>query len=403
MNMQTLPCHGYVPRRTKTNKVTSTPAFAFPLIPPNASDDAIIRRCVQLAYRAAGQTRPNPPVGCVLTDKVGNTLGEGFHRRVGAPHAEVNALADAARRGHSARGATAYVSLEPCNHHGRTPPCAGALVEAGVGRVVVGMVDPDPRTGGGGIARLRAAGIVVDVGVEEHACRQLAEGFVSRVENKRPFGTVKWAMTLDGKIAAENGSSKWVTGEDARQCVHVTRAMMDAIIVGGRTVREDNPRLTIRGVERDGPLSPIRVVMTRTMDLPQQCNLWDTTEAETIVFTESVNGHEQFVNSLEKRGVDVQHRPGLTPDDVMCYLYERGCLNVLWECGGALASQAIAAGAVQKVMAFVAPKIIGGAMAPSPIGSPSLQENMADALELCDRSVESFDNGDLLISGYLAS
>lgn len=379
------------------------PAFALPLIPPNAGDEAIIHRCVQLAQRAAGQTRPNPPVGCVITDNTGRTLGEGYHRRAGMPHAEVNALTDTKQRGFSPAGATAYVSLEPCNHYGRTPPCAKALVEAGVSRVVVGMVDPDPRTGGGGIRRLRDHGIHVDVGIGDSECRQLTEGFVSRVLKKRPFGVLKYAMTLDGKIAAENRSSKWITGEKSRLRVHSMRAGMDAIIVGGRTVREDNPRLNVRGVVRDGPLSPIRVVMTRGLDLPLERSLWDTKESETIVFTHSVDGRQDIIEKLRGHGVDIIHIPQLTPDHVMEELYKRGCLNVLWECGGGLASQAIRAGAVQKVHAFIAPKIIGGLLAPSPVGDPAVGEDMAAALQLCRHSVETFDNGDVLISGYVPS
>lgn len=376
-------------------------AFALPVIPSAAFDDDLVRRCVALARRAAGQTRPNPPVGCVLTDAAGRTLGEGYHRRAGTPHAEVHALADAARRGHSTLGATAYVSLEPCNHFGRTPPCSEALVAAGVSRVVVGMVDPDPRTSGGGVARLRKAGITVDVGVGKRLCARAAEGFVSRVERKRPFGVLKWAMTLDGKIAAENGSSKWVTGDAARARVHAVRAQMDAIVVGGRTVREDAPRLTVRGVQRDGPLSPMRVVMTSSLALPLDSPLWDTRDADTIVFTQTLTGQDALLSHLARRGVDVVHDPFLTPDVVMRHLYDRDCLNVLWECGGALAARAIADGAVQKVMAFVAPKIIGGAHAPSPVGAPALRADMADALEMSERSVETFDNGDILISGYL--
>lgn len=376
------------------------PSFAFPVI-CNGSDEAIIRRCVQLAQRATGQTRPNPPVGCVLTDTAGRTLGEGYHRKAGTPHAEVHALSDAKQRGHNSKGAIAYVSLEPCNHYGRTPPCAAALVDAGVARVVVGMQDPDPRTKGGGIAYLRANGIAVDVGVEEHICRELCEGFVSRVEKRRPFGILKWAMTLDGKIATESGSSRWVTGDEARQRVQMLRSSVDAIVVGGLTVRRDNPRLTVRGIKRDGDLSPLRIVMTRTLNVPFERALWDVSEAETIIFSSSTGGNDDLVKQLQACGVHVHIIPDLTPIHVMDYLYERGCLNVLWECGGALASQAIHAGAVQKIFAFVAPKLVGGSNAPSPIDSPALIDDMSKAVVLQNRSVETFDNGDLLISGYL--
>lgn len=377
------------------------PFFAFPAFPSDDVDGDMIRRCIGLARRACGQTRPNPPVGCVLTDKTGRIIGEGYHRRAGTGHAEVNALADVVKRGHSPRGATAYVSLEPCNHYGRTPPCSKALVEAGVSRVVVGMIDPDPRTSGGGISTLRSAGIDVTVGVEDKLCRQLAEGFVHRILHKRPFSILKWAMTLDGKIATEKGSSQWITGPAARHRVHQLRSQVDAIIVGGATVRADDPRLTVRGIERDGPLSPIRVVITRSLHFPDDRALWDVSEAETVIFTASLEGREWFADKLKARGVEVHHEPGLEIDTVMKYLFDRGCLSVLWECGGALAAQAISAGAVQNVHAFIAPRIIGGANAPSPVGAPSISDDMGNALQLSNCAFETFGNDDILITGYL--
>lgn len=381
--------------------------------PSSPSDDFFLRRCVQLALKAAGQTRPNPPVGCVITDATGNRiLGEGYHRRAGYPHAEVNALRNVRDNGHSdqaLQGATVYVSLEPCNHYGRTPPCAKALVDARVARVVVGTQDPDERTSGGGILRMRQHGIHVDVLNSNHVINELVtkslEGFISRIERKRPFGLLKYAMTLDGKIATENGSSKWITGENARQRVHEVRASVDAIVVGGETLRKDDPLLTPRGVCFDGGLRPIRVVMTRKLSniWPSERKLWDVAEAETVVFVRDLDkdGSDKMIEELKVKGVDVVHEPDLGPMHVMKYLYERGCLTVLWECGGSLAAQAIRQGAIDKVMAFIAPKIIGGRDAPSPVGSPAVQVDMTDALVLRDRKIETFDNGDILISGYV--
>lgn len=367
-------------------------------------DLAAMRRCVDLARRASGQTRPNPPVGCVLHSSTGELLGEGYHRRVGGPHAEVAALRDAAWRGNSPAGATAYVSLEPCNHFGRTPPCSRALVAANVARVVVGVVDPNPKVAGQGIATLKRAGIQVEVGVEGETCAELVEGFVRRVERKRPFGVLKYAMTLDGKIATEGGSSKWVTGEHARGRVHEIRAGMDAIIVGGETLRKDDPRLTVRDVAgRDGEmLDPIRVVMSRSLHLPRDARLWDAAgEVDTVVLTSTGHGEEAFARELRGRGVVVEEVPGLGVDDAMAYLYDRDCLNVLWECGGGLAAQAVKEGAVQKVHAFVAPKLVGGEDAPSPLGQPALVTDMGSAIELRRRTVETFENGDILVTGYL--
>ena len=214
----------------------------------SAFDIEMMQRCLQLAQRAAGKTSPNPLVGSVIV-KDGKVIGEGFHPEVGQPHAEVFALRDAKE----AQGATVYVNLEPCNHYGRTPPCSSALIKAQVAKVVTGMVDPDPRVAGGGIKKLRDAGIEVIVGVEETACRQLNEAFIHRILHKQPFSILKYAMTLDGKIAATTGHSAWVTGKASRHLVHQVRSTCDAVIIGGNTVRKDNPNLTTHGVTEHNP------------------------------------------------------------------------------------------------------------------------------------------------------
>ncbi|KAI0557821.1 Riboflavin biosynthesis protein RibD [Gracilaria domingensis] len=376
---------------------------------PNAATDAQhMRRAVDLARLAEGQTRPNPPVGCVITSASGErVLGEGYHQRAGYAHAEVNALQDARRKGNDVAGATAYVSLEPCNHYGRTPPCSVALVKARVARVVVGMIDPDPRTAGNGVQTLRSAGISVSVGVEGQLCQRLNDGFVHRVVKRRPFGILKYAMTLDGKIAASDGSSKWVTGSDARQRVQQIRRSVDAIIVGGQTVRKDDPRLTVRdgrcldayGLEQ---LSPIRVVMTRDLQLPADARLWnDLQRTPTIVLADASHGRPAFASELIARGVQLEQVPGLSPDDAMAYLYEQSCLSVLWECGGNLAGQAVRDGAVQKVYAFIAPKIVGGSHSPTPLANPPVAQAMNKAISLEHTAFDVYENGDVLLSGYL--
>lgn len=350
-----------------------------------------MRRCIELANRALGQTAPNPLVGAVIVQD-GKIVGEGFHPGAGHPHAEVFALREA---GDLATGATIYVNLEPCNHYGRTPPCSEALVAAGVAKVVVGMVDPNPLVAGGGIARLRDAGIEVLTGVETEACQKLNEAFVHRILYHQPFGILKYAMTLDGKIATSTGHSTWVTGEEARSEVHRLRVGCNAVIVGGNTVRLDNPQLTSHRV---GPHNPLRVVMSRTLDLPRSARLWDTTEAETLVLTEpSVN--PEFQEFLRTKGVEVVELSPLTPATVMAELYNRQFLSVLWECGGTLAAKAVAEGAVQKILAFIAPKIIGGPAAPSPVGELGLT-TMAEALTL-DRVAVRSVGLDCLIEGYL--
>lgn len=357
----------------------------------SAFDREMMQRCIELAKQALGCTTPNPLVGSVIV-KDGEIVGEGFHPGAGQPHAEVFALRAA---GEKAQGAIAYVNLEPCNHYGRTPPCTEALIAAGVAKVVVGMVDPDPRVSGGGITRLREAGIEVVEGVEEAACRQLNEAFIHRILFKRPLGILKYAMTLDGKIATNTGHSAWVTSPEARRWVHQLRATCDAVIVGGNTVRRDNPHLTTHNVSTHNPL---RVVMSQTLYLPESAHLWETEEAKTLVIT-SVGANPDLQKVLMKKGVTVVELTELTPEKVMAYLYEQELSSVLWECGGTLSAIAIADGTVQKIHAFIAPKIIGGQLAPSPIGDLGFTQ-MSEALDLHRLTLQTIGS-DYLLSGYL--
>lgn len=358
-----------------------------------AFDREMMQRCLALARRALGRTAPNPLVGSVIVQN-GQIVGQGFHPQAGEPHAEVFALKAAGDRAH---GATIYVNLEPCSHYGRTGPCASALVAAGVAKVVVGMVDPNPKVSGGGIARLKAAGIEVLVGVEENDCRQLNEAFIHRIVYHKPFGILKYAMTLDGKIATSSGHSAWISGTEARTEVHQLRSACDAVIVGGNTMRRDNPHLTSHHPEAHNPL---RVVMSRTLDLPIEAYLWQTDEVPTLVFTEE-KANPDFQQLLRQKGVEVVELISLTPTNAMAYLYERGCLSVLWECGGTLASRAIAEGAVQKILAFIAPKIIGGSTAPTPVGDLGFT-TMTQALAL-ERVHWRTIGSDCVLEGYLPS
>lgn len=347
-------------------------------------------RCRELAQRAAGRTAPNPLVGCVVLNQ-GMVVGEGFHPGAGQPHAEVFALSQA---GDKAQGATLYVNLEPCNHTGRTPPCTEAVIKAGIKQVVVGMVDPDPRVSGAGIQRLRQADIEVIVGIEESACQRLNEAFVQRATHQRSLGLLKYAMTLDGKIAATGGHSAWVTGPAARAAVHQLRATCDAIVVGGNTVRRDNPRLTSHG----HGYNPRRVVMSRHLNLPAEAHLWNTAIAPTLVFTTPIadsDRHQELLN----QGVEVIVLPSLTPKNVTQHLYEQGCAAVLWECGGQLAAQAIRDGVIDKLWAFVAPKLVGGPMAPTPVGELGIRQmDLALPLEQINWCALG---DDLLLQGYL--
>ena len=324
-----------------------------------------MQRALQLAALGAGRTSPNPLVGCVVLDAAGHLVGEGFHQRAGTPHAEVHALGQAGAR---AEGGTAVVTLEPCCHHGRTPPCTEALKAAGVTRVVVAMTDPDPRVSGQGLAQLRSAGIEVIEAVCESEALQLNRAFIHRVQQGRPRGILKWAMSLDGRTALPNGSSQWISGPTARSWVHQLRARCDAVIVGGGTVRSDNPLLTSRGQRSPEPL---RVVFSRSLDLPAGAALWDQHLARTLV----VHGHAAPADrrdQLDQWGVErlsLEQLPGFA---VLEALAQRGCNQVLWECGPTLAASALQQGCVQQLAAVIAPKLLGGQAARTPLGDLGL-------------------------------
>ncbi len=353
----------------------------------------MMSKCLELAKKAQGKTSPNPLVGSVVV-KNGVIIGEGFHPKAGQPHAEVFALAQA---GEEATDATVYVNLEPCNHYGRTPPCSQGLVKARVKKVVVGMIDPDDRVSGKGIQTLKEAGIEVEVGVEEKACLELNAPFIHRIKYQRPLGIFKYAMTLDGKIATSTGHSQWITSPASRNFVHHLRSTCDAVIVGGNTVRRDNPNLTTHNVTSHNPL---RVVMTKSFDLPFEANLWQTQIAKTVVFT-LPQTNSPLKQHLLNLGVEIVELEDVNPTLVMDNLYQRGFNSVLWECGGNLAPSAIVTGNIQKIYAFIAPKLIGGNNALSPLGDLGI-ENMSQAITLSNITFQQIDR-DFLIEASLIS
>lgn len=306
-------------------------------------------------------------VGAVVLDAGGTLVGEGFHARAGEPHAEVGALGQAGER---ARGGTLVVSLEPCCHHGRTPPCSEAVIAAGISRVVVAMTDPDPRVAGAGLARLRAAGLEVIEGVARDEALLLNRAFVHRVHNGRSLGILKWAMSLDGRTALPNGSSQWISGPAARTWVHRLRARCDAVIVGGGTVRADDPLLTSRGMRVPEPL---RVVLSRRLVLPTAARLWDTVAAPTLV----AHGPEAPLAAraqLDAMGVERLELAACEPDNLASALAGRGCNLVLWECGASLAAAAIRQCSVQQLAAVIAPKLLGGHVARTALGDLGLDQ-----------------------------
>ena len=320
-----------------------------------------MRRALQLAALGQGRTSPNPLVGAVVLDAAGELVGEGYHARAGEAHAEVGALAQAGER---ARGGTLVVTLEPCCHHGRTPPCSEAVLAAGVARLVVAMVDPDPRVAGRGLEQLRRAGLEVIEGVERRAAEELNAAFCHRVRHGRPLGLLKWAMSVDGRIALPDGSSQWISSPPARQWVHQLRAGCDAVIVGGGTLRRDDPLLTSRGRRRPEPL---RVVLSRRLELPSTAQCWQTDAAATLV-AHGPDADAAAAARLDRLGVERLPLERCEPRALLEALADRGCNQVLWECGPELAAAAVRQGCVQRLAAVIAPKLLGGTAARTPLG-----------------------------------
>ncbi len=329
------------------------------------NEEKYMLHALKLAERAEGDTSPNPMVGCVLVDERGIIVGEGYHHRAGEAHAEVNALLAA---DDLAKGATAYVTLEPCSHYGRTGPCCKALAEAGVAKVVAACLDPNPLVAGRGLEYLRQAGIKVSCGMCEEQAKKLNERFFCWITKKRPFITLKYAMTLDGKIATSTGDSKWITGEDARRFAHRLRRQHDAVLVGIGTVMADDPELTTRMVSGK---NPVRVVLDSSLKIPLQAKVLNE-EARTIIFT-GTEADKQKQNVLEiKKNVEVIRMPlkdGSIPiEQVVQKLSELNITSLLVEGGSAVHGAFFDSGLVDRVYAFIAPKLIGGKESLSPIG-----------------------------------
>jgi len=319
----------------------------------SAHDHAHMARALQLAERGAFTTKPNPMVGCVIADG-GRVLGEGWHERAGEPHAEVHALRAAGER---ARGATAYVTLEPCAHHGRTPPCADALVAAGVTRVVAACRDPFYQVAGQGFAKLAAAGVAVDYGLMEVAARQLNSGFFSRIERGRPWVRVKLGMSLDGRTALENGESKWITSEDARADVMRWRARAGALLTGIGTVLADDPRLTVRLPGDEPFVAPLRVVLDPRGRLPKSAGLLTDGAAGTL----AVHGEDVVPDYADDVAAFAVRRrgTGLDLDAVLAQLAQRGINEVQVEAGATLSGALVAAGRVDELLLYIAPVLLG--------------------------------------------
>lgn len=350
---------------------------------------------LQLAEQGAGQVSPGPLVGCVLANSEGEIVGEGFYLYEQVKHAETIAIEMA---GNKARGATAYVSLEPHAHHGRTPPCSDALMRAGVTRVVVPIEDPNPAVSGKGFSHLRASGIEVSQGLLAREAERLNEKYIHFMRTGRPFVHLKIASSIDGKIATRTGDSRWITGEESRARVHELRHEYDAILVGSGTVATDDPWLTDRSSRpRRRPL--LRVVLDNRLRLSAESRLARTAgEAPVLAFTSAAAERSQ-VTSLAQAGVEIITGRGERDlDGILGELGTRGVQSVLVEGGATIAAAFLDCGLVNKVTVFIAPMIIGGSDAPSAVGGPGV-ERISDALRL--EQVEVFKRGnDFEVTGY---
>ena len=311
-----------------------------------------------LALHAIGLSEPNPRVGCVITAPDGRVLGRGHTQQAGGPHAEVMALRDLQARGESARGATAWVTLEPCSHHGRTPPCCDALIEAGLARVVMALEDPNPLVAGQGAARLRAAGIDVQVGPLADEARELNIGFFSRMQRGRPWVRLKAAISLDGRTALENGASQWITGAPARTDGHAWRKRAGAVLTGVGTVRDDDPRLDVRLVTTAH--QPLRVVIDSKLDTPASARIL-APPGRVLVYAAQADA--QRSTALTERGAEVALMPGATGKVdlalVLADLAARGINELHVEAGHKLNGSFVREGLVDEFLIYIAPRLLG--------------------------------------------
>ena len=358
------------------------------------TDENYMREALRIAKNSIGRTSPNPMVGAIIV-KENRIIAEGWHRQVGTEHAEIHALKMA---GELAKGATMYVTLEPCSHFGKTPPCANAIVDAGIKKVFAAMSDPNPKVSGNGFKILRDSGIDVEVGLLEDEARWLNEIFLKWVTTKLPFVTIKTAMTFDGKIATSTGQSKWITSESSRQRVHEMRDIHDAVMVGIGTVLNDNPILTARIY---GGKNPIRIIVDSNARTPLSSNVVTNHQAKTIIAV-TKNAPQGRIEALKNHGVEIIFAGDDSQVDLNILTNElasREITSIFVEGGGTLNFSLLENDLVDKMYAFIAPKIIGGRESITSVEGIGFK-NISDAITLKNISTEMIEN-DILISGYI--
>ncbi len=361
----------------------------------------LMKKTINLAKRGRGRVSPNPLVG-VLIIKNGEIIGKGYHQRAGEPHAEVLALREV---GSKAKGATLFVNLEPCCHHGKTPPCTKMIIESGIIKVVSGMEDPNPLVSGKGFAELRNAGIEVKTDVLKGQCLKLNEVFVKYITSRKPFVTLKGAISLDGKVSTHRGESKWISSEKSRKITHKLRSINDAILVGVDTVIMDNPQLTCR--LRKKANDPLRIILDSTLRIPpssQVIQLSRKSPSPTIVVT-TERATPKKIKTIERAGVQVLVTKStqdlrIDLDNLLTILGERNITSLLIEGGPTVNASALQAGIVDKLVLFVSPILIGGITSPSLVGGAGI-EKLVDAYKIIDLSVKKIDSN-FHFEGYVS-
>lgn len=360
-------------------------------------DNFYMKRALELSLKGIGKTSPNPLVGAVIV-KDGEIIGEGYHEYFGGPHAEVNAINNATE---NVEGATIYVTLEPCSHYGKTPPCADLLVSKKLSKVVISLIDPNPKVAGNGVEILRRNGIEVVIGALEDEARKVNEIFLKYIKEKKPFCILKTAMTIDGKIATKTGESMWITNEKSRNYVHELRNRVSGIMVGVNTIISDNPSLTTR--LECGGTDATRIIVDSSLRIPMDSKVLKlNSQKNTIIATtekadinklqelRNLKGVEVIITPIKESRVDLNYLFG--------YLGEKGIDSVLVEGGSTLNFSIVKEGLVDKVITFIAPKILGGNNSKSPVGGDGF-ERLKDAVLLHDIKISTFDE-DIMMEAY---
>lgn len=362
-----------------------------------------MQAAIALAKKGIGKTSPNPAVGAVIV-KNGRIIGKGYHKKAGLAHAEINAMKQAGVR---ARGADMYVTLEPCNHFGRTPPCADAIIKAGIKRVYVGMKDPNPLIHGAGIRHLRNAGIKVVTKILEKECADINRPYIKHITTQKPLVTLKLASTIDGKVATVSGESRWITSKEAREFVHTMRAHADAVMVGLGTVLKDNPELTVRLIKGK---NPVRIVVDSGLKIPLSAKVLNPKKGDVIIATTKGRGQKsearsqrnKKIKTLKAKGAEVLMLPSKMGEvDLIALMKELGkkeITSLIVEGGSRLAASAIKEGIVDKIAVFYAPKILGKEGLPM-IGGLGIKR-LKDAIGLSELKCRKVGE-DILVEGYL--